>query len=644
MFVPTAIAPTAAAVSSLQLDAMASSPAAIGALGDVAPTAGDLSCICVSHNGSTDRTDVRSAGHAAAGPLTGMPFQQCYATAHGRPQSAAPVCCLADLCWQRSERDPAIEYSRRIKEESSITGVALLVQSAESEGALNQINLAAALDRTVKLDKQANSRERGGVAAWAVLRPLSMTLLQELDAWALVALLRAASHFGSFSADELKAWQAALKSQQLEVLPEVAASNTLLSLHTLIAGSEALKAAIDASLVVRLVQRWLQLVPGMLSIDACQGLYGAVCLGYPFSQQELNRITQQALKVDGRFTAANGAQLFRAWSLLDAAWREWDIGRQQSAVAASSKRQPQAVFPGNAAVEEVLWRVLSLDMNARDASQILLALGHLRFRPPAAAAAALVDVYVRCLEKQQYTNNDLNAFLDGCALLGRRLSPAAVESCLEAVGAACSSNPPNAPRYISTAAWALAHLQQYDIEAWQQLAGLAAAAPIADWSAVNLCRLYQSYMHVRAEHGQAVQLPVQLLTAASAAALAQETSRQSTTRAFHSQVARELEAACPGEAVEVGQQVGPGGRSREAALKGWEEGWLQVNLAVPSLRLVVQTDGRYQYFHNDPEVPLPTTLARDRLLRSWGWHVISVPFTIPEPHRAEYLKQRVPSQ
>jgi hypothetical protein len=36
MFVPTAIAPTAAAVSSLQLDAMASSPAAIGALGDVA--------------------------------------------------------------------------------------------------------------------------------------------------------------------------------------------------------------------------------------------------------------------------------------------------------------------------------------------------------------------------------------------------------------------------------------------------------------------------------------------------------------------------------------------------------------------------------------------------------------------------------
>jgi hypothetical protein len=218
-----------------------------------------------------------------------------------------------------------------------------------------------------------------------------MTLLQELDAWALVALLRAATHFGSFSADELKAWQAALKSQQLEVLPEVAASNTLLSLHTLIAGSEALKAAIDASLVVRLVQRWLQLVPGMLSIDACQGLYGAVCLGYPFSQQELDRITQQALKVDGRFTAANGTQLFRAWSLLDAAWREWDIGRQQSAVAASSKRQPQAVFPGNAAVEEVLWRVLSLDMNARDASQILLALGHLRFRPPAAAAAALVD-------------------------------------------------------------------------------------------------------------------------------------------------------------------------------------------------------------------------------------------------------------
>jgi hypothetical protein len=109
---------------------------------------------------------------------------------------------------------------------------------------------------------------------------------------------------------------------------------------------------------------------------------------------------------------------------------------------------------------------------------------------------------------------------------------------------------------------------------------------------VNLCRLYQSYMHVRAEHGQAVQLPVQLLTAASAAALAQETSRQSTTRAFHSQVARELEAACPEEAVEVGQQVGPGGRSREAALKGWEEGWLQVNLAVPSLRCVHSHRGR----------------------------------------------------
>jgi hypothetical protein len=134
-------------------------------------------------------------------------------------------------------------------------------------------------------------------------------------------------------------------------------------------------------------------------------------------------------------------------------------------------------------------------------------------------------------------------------------------------------------------------LQQCDIEAWQQLAGLAEASPIADWPAPSLFRLHQAYMHVRAGHGQAVQLPVQLLRAASAALAQEINTTKGTTSAFHSRVARELEAACPGEAVEVGQRVGPGGRSGTAALDGWEEGWLQVDLAVPSLRCVLSHSG-----------------------------------------------------
>jgi hypothetical protein len=278
-----------------------------------------------------------------------------------------------------------------IKGQRSVAGVVQLVQQYASDGSLDSYSLGAGLDRTVWLAKRANSPERGGDAAWVVLRPLSMGLLQELDAWALVALLRAAAHFASLNADELKAWQAALKTQALERLPAVAVSNALLSLSTLAAGSEALKAAVDASLVVRLVQRWLQLLPGMLSIDTCQGLYGAVCLGYPFSQQELNRITQQALEVDGRFQTLCGAQLFRVWRLLDAAWREWDIDRQLSVVAAASKRQPRAVWPGDEAVKEALRRVLSMELDAKHASQTLLALGQLRFQPSAAAIDALVN-------------------------------------------------------------------------------------------------------------------------------------------------------------------------------------------------------------------------------------------------------------
>ncbi|KAL4859593.1 hypothetical protein ACK3TF_000682 [Chlorella vulgaris] len=551
---------------------------------------------------------------------------------------------------QLSGADVSRARTLSIKGQHSIAGLVQLVQQYTSAGSLDKYNLAAALDRTVQLNKQAN-RGGDGAAAWAVLRPLSMELLQTFNAQALVALLRAAAHFASYSAGEQKAWQAALKTQRLERLPEVAASNALLSMSTLAAGSEALNTAVDASLVVRLVQRWLQLLPGMLSLHMCQGLYGAACLGYPFSQQELDRITQQALRSgDGRFETATGTQLFRAWSLLDAAWREWDIGRQQSAVAAASKLQPRAVCPGDAAVKEALLRVLSLGPDAQAASQILLSVGQLRFQPPSAITDTLVDVYVRCLEKQQYTINDLNAFLDGCALLGGRLSPAAVESCLEAQPIRCPSlhlhcclgfgSPPGKHSRLHTFVFVI----QFDIKAWQRLAGLAAAGPIGDWSAVSLCRLYEAYMHVQAEHGQAVQLPVQLLQAASAAAHAQEISTQYTTRTFHRRVACELEAACPGEAVEVEQPVGPGGRSGTAALEGWEEGWVQVNLAVPSLRLVVEADGPYQYFRNKPDVAMPTTLARDRLLRSWGWHVISVPFTIPEPHLAEYLKQRLPDQ
>jgi hypothetical protein len=56
---------------------------------------------------------------------------------------------------------------------------------------------------------------------------------------------------------------------------------------------------------------------------------------------------------------------------------------------------------------------------------------------------------------------------------------------------------------------------------------------------------------------------------------------------------------------------------------------------------VVQADGLYQYFRNKPGVLLPTTLARDRLLHSWGWHVISVPFNIPKQHLADHLTQQL---
>jgi hypothetical protein len=58
-------------------------------------------------------------------------------------------------------------------------------------------------------------------------------------------------------------------------------------------------------------------------------------------------------------------------------------------------------------------------------------------------------------------------------------------------------------------------------------------------------------------------------------------------------------------------------------------------------RLVLQVDGPYQYFYNKREVPLPTTLARDRLLRSWGWHMISVPFSIPKQQLADHLTQQL---
>jgi hypothetical protein len=56
---------------------------------------------------------------------------------------------------------------------------------------------------------------------------------------------------------------------------------------------------------------------------------------------------------------------------------------------------------------------------------------------------------------------------------------------------------------------------------------------------------------------------------------------------------------------------------------------------------VVQVDGPYSVFRNKPEVRLPTTLARDRLLRSWGWHVISVPFNINKQRLTEFLGQQL---
>jgi very-short-patch-repair endonuclease len=44
-------------------------------------------------------------------------------------------------------------------------------------------------------------------------------------------------------------------------------------------------------------------------------------------------------------------------------------------------------------------------------------------------------------------------------------------------------------------------------------------------------------------------------------------------------------------------------------------------LCDPCCRLVVEADGPYHFWRN---VPAPATQSRDRLLRSWGWEVVSV--------------------
>ena len=133
---------------------------------------------------------------------------------------------------------------------------------------------------------------------------------------------------------------------------------------------------------------------------------------------------------------------------------------------------------------------------------------------------------------------------------------------------------------------------------------------------VALRQWHQAYLFMKLQQVQSDAGP---LLSRSLAAHRAGLARRAPSTHFERALAEAVRQLASGHQVTVEYQVpDPDG-----------QGWLNVDVALPGLKLALEADGRSHFLRNvEPVQQTGLTKARDRLLRGWGWHVIPVPLFV----------------
>ncbi|PRW39331.1 Tbc2 translation chloroplastic [Chlorella sorokiniana] len=216
----------------------------------------------------------------------------------------------------------------------------------------------------------------------------------------------------------------------------------------------------------------------------------------------------------------------------------------------------------------------------------------------------------------------------GCAQLSLVPPVATIEACVAALE---RQDRRSNSREAANVAWALATLEACDLPTWERLMAVVAreGATLAD---VAYAQLAQAHLLMQLRYGHSVPCPPQLLQRSQAAWQALLFGRQ-----------REQQQLLQGRAVSrlefllaaaVAQLAGSHAvEAGHIVHSGRGEPLLQVDIALPQLRIAVEADGPVHFIRNkmgrdgQPLLNGPTG-ARNRLLRHHGWHVVEVPFWV----------------
>lgn len=172
------------------------------------------------------------------------------------PRRTQAIASLSSKLQEQLMLIPALagNVTSLIRQQDSCSAITRLVRLSAMRSSRH---LGAALDRISELGM--TGAEEDAAAAWADLRPRCITVLPDMDAQAIAAIICAGAQFG-LSAAEFMATQAAL-TEKIDGLGRSWMAKVHPALKALAGSSAELASAADIELIKR-IDRWLRLRPG----------------------------------------------------------------------------------------------------------------------------------------------------------------------------------------------------------------------------------------------------------------------------------------------------------------------------------------------------------------------------------------------
>ncbi|GAB4824005.1 hypothetical protein N2152v2_011051 [Parachlorella kessleri] len=519
------------------------------------------------------------------------------------------------------------------------------------------------------LSEHSGTAEENLAAAAQVLE-LAENELWRFNAWTLAAFVRCAAAFkGSLQPAGLAAWQKALlrtcqqphreqgahphaqqrhqpqaEEQQrtqrqeqvqqrlVDELSSQGVGNVLLSLGTLAASDAQLAATVDRQLAQRLLEHAAELVHegdggsagGLTPQHATNALFGAALLGLQPARGQLRALLAPVEAGVSSLSSKGITQLLLAFKHLKA--RGLGVQEGQAAEVAPQLHRHHVYYPGDtqlgAVLEQACQQLRRRCLGEQAAAQIMGACADLGYLP---SPHILQEVLGVLAGDSSLAPQHVSAALTGCARLGVQPGPEVIAACWRALVSGSGRD----GQAVANTAWALAVLEVRWGEPGMRPRYVAAAYiflvdDLAHATPLELRQWHQAYLHMKLRHGWGVSRPPDLFQRSLLAHQAECQTLSGPETHFERAVAEAVRQLAADYGINR-----EGVKLEYAVLDPDGEGWLRVDVAIPSLKLAVEADGPVHFLRNvRPLQQTGDTLARNRLLRGWGWDVVVVPHTV----------------